>query len=322
MKGFLPLSMFVFSVSCDYPFFNDQKTEATVVAVSAFITDDSVFRVEVEPVADAFSTQTKTLSVEKVKVINRTTSEEFLLQPESDSSLVYTSADVIPQPGEVFTVEVYVVGANHPVTATDTVPKEKPGFRLVSTGVTASTDEAILLRSSAIFRFLPNKAKAVSYYEFFVMVTIYGSKWGKNNSPTAKQVLYLESTTSLITEEDYYPSNPVTNELGPPSLVFKCNGMTDSATIDFSYLTNLASDKDSIYTCYLDLNIQLREVSFSYYKYMTSLYCQYYAIDGNYIYGMTAPVTVYSNVENGTGIVAAFNSVSQTYYLKSKGYPK
>ncbi len=311
----------IFFVACDYPLFTAQKAEAPEIAVSAFFTADSVLRVKVEPVVNAFTNQPEMLQIEKVKVINRRTDQEFLLHPESDSSSVYTSAGVIPAEADVITIEAYVKGIDNPVTASDTVPEGKPFFRLVETRLTACKpygfDDDIYVRPSAVFRFMPNQKKQVSYYEFFVKVTEYGA--GATLSYREIERVYLETTSSLITAEDYYPSNPAVDELGPLSLLFKCKDANDSITIDFSYDTSFIGDLDSLYIPNHDLRIELREVSYSYYRYMTTYYCQQYAIDGNYIYGMPAPVTVYSNVENGAGIFAAYNSLSTTFYVKAKG---
>jgi len=311
----------IFFVACDYPLFTAQKAEAPEIAVSAFFTADSVLRVKVEPVVNAFSNSYEMVNIEKVKVIKRNTDQEFLLQSESDSSGVYTLPDLLPAPGDVLTFEAYVNGYDKPVTATDTVPEGKPDFRLVSTGLTACTpysfDDNVSLKPSAVFRFMPNRMRRVSYYEFLVDVTEYGAGGAYYYSDAEK--VYLATTSSLITAEDYYPSNPVVDELGPLSLLFKCKDITDSVTIDFSYYTSLFGDFDSLYTSNHDLRIELREVSYSYYKYKTTYYCQKYAIDGNYFYGMPAPVAVYSNLENGAGIFAAYNSLSTTYYVKAKG---
>ena len=318
------ISLFIFA-SCDYPFFNTQDKEEPNIAVSSFFTADSILRVKVEPVFNAFSNQPKTLTIEKVKVINRTTKEEFLLQLESNNSSVYTTTNVIPRSGDVFTAEVYINGEDNPVIATDTIPDEKPYFRLVNTGLTTCAPYGfyndISVKPSAVFRFIPNKMKSFSYYEFFVVIIEHGNNLWPQYPDTASEI-YLESTSAQITAEDYYPSNPVIDEVGPLSLLFKSSGFADSATINFSYYTSLSGDYDSIYIPNHDLCIELREVSYNYYKYMTSLYSQKYAIDGNYIYGMPAPVSVYSNVENGTGIFAAYNSISQTYYVKSIGVYK
>jgi len=322
----ISLFIFLFSAlfSCDYQLVESHENIAPQVAVSSFFTPDSLFRVKVEPVTDAFTSLSNSFEVKKVKVTNMKTDEVFQLEAESVFSPIYTSTKVIPKPGDIFKVEAFTDGNDEPVTAIDTIPDEKPYFRLIKTGVTSCApygmDNDINIKPMAIIKFMPNSKKEISYYEFFVVVTEYGNKFS-HWSPTTEQV-NLETTSAMITAEDYYPSNPVVDEVGPLSLPFKCINMQDSATIDFSYFTTVSSYKDTFYTCDIDLTIELREVSCAYYKYMTSLYNQQYAIDGNYIYGTPGPIKVFSNVENGTGVFAGYTSTVLTTHLEPVGYPK
>jgi hypothetical protein len=323
-KNILFISLLFTFASCDYPLVESRENGIPKVAVSSFFTPDSLFRVRVEPVTDAFTTLSNSLKVEKVKVTNMKTDEVFQLEAENDFSPIYTSPKVIPKPGDIFKVEAFTDGNDKPVTAIDTIPDEKPYFRLVKTGVTSCTPWGIYyeinIKPMAIFKFMPNKKKQTSYYEFFVLVTKYGNKFS-HWKPTTEQV-NLETTSAMITAEDYYPSNPVVDEVGPLSLLFKCSDIQDSVAIDFSYQTAIGGNQDSLFTLHIDLTIELREVSCSYFKYMTSLYNQQYAIDGNYIYGTPGPIKVFSNVENGTGTFAGYTSTILTTHLEPVGYPR
>jgi hypothetical protein len=63
-----------------------------------------------------------------------------------------------------------------------------------------------------------------------------------------------------------------------------------------------------------DLAIELRTVSYAYYRYKTALYKQRNAVRGDMVYGAASPVIVPSNVENGTGIFAGYTaSVRDTF---------
>lgn len=319
---FIPLLFAI--VSCDYSMVESRENVAPQLAVSSFFTPGSLFKVKVEPVTDAFTSLSDSFKVKKVKVTNMKTDEAFQLEAESDFSPIYTSTKVIPKSGDIFKIEAFINDNYKSVTAIDTIPDEIPNFRLIKTGVTSCApygiNNDIMFKPSAVFKFKPSSIKPISYYEFFVIVTEYGNKYS-HWSPTIRQV-NLETTSAMITAEDYYPSNPVVDERGPISLLFKCSNIHDSVAIDFSYSTTWSSYKDTFYTCDIDLTIELREVSSSYFKYMTSLYNQQYAIDGNYIYGTPGPIKVFSNVENGTGTFAGYTSTVLTTHLESVGYPK
>jgi hypothetical protein len=325
MKKNILFIFLLFSLaSCDYPLFESHKNVVPQVAVSSFFTPDSLFRVKVEPVTEAFTNQSNSLKVKKVKVTNMKSDEVFQLEAENAPSPIYTSTKVIPKLGDIFKVEAFIDGNDEAVTAIDTIPDEKPHFRLIKTGVTSCApwgiNNDINIKPMAIFKFIPNMKKQTSYYEFFVVITEYGAG-SAGWKPTTKQA-NLESTSLLITSEDYYPSNQVIDEPGPLSLLFKCLNIKDSISIDFSYLTTMLLTNDSIITANIDLTIGLREISFAYYKHMTSFYNQQSAILGNDIYGIPGPVTVYSNVENGTGTFAGYTSTVSTTHLESVGYPK
>jgi hypothetical protein len=323
MKNLLFTFLVFIIISCDYPLVDVQEATKPTIAISSFFCPDSVLKVKVEPVVDAFATLPVSMDIKRVKITNLNTNEKYLMSPEIGITNIYTSPSVILKPGDIYKVEAFTTGDNPAIIATDTIPFKKPDFRLVETGVTSCTpfgiNNDIRAKPSAVIRFKPNQNTSISYYEFFVIATTYGTKYGFWK--TGPEQVNLETTSDMITAEDYYPSNPVIDELGPLSLLFRCNNNHDSLTIDFSYFTSGSYSKDSIYTCNMDLTIELREVSYAYYKYKTSLYNQHYAIDGNYIYGVPAPVTVFSNVENGTGAFVAYSSVTKTFRLESKAYP-
>lgn len=326
MKKFktILIVLIVCIISCDYPFFNPQETKPPEVAISAFFTENSQLRIKIDPVVDAFTKLPIPLSIEKVIITNKSTGQDFFPKSLPDSSSIYVLQKMASNPGDILMVTVFIKGLDEPVYAMDTIPDKKPDFRLTDSGLTAcapySIDE-ITKKPYASLRLLPCQNKTVSYYEFFVSVISYGIN-AYTYHPIIDNKVYLESTSPLITSEDYYPSNPIMQDVGPLSLLFVAEENSDSITIDFSYCTVLNGDWDSLYVPNHDLCIDLREVSYAYYKYKTTLYHQKFTINGNGIYSLPSPVEVFSNVYNGTGAFAAYNSLSKTYYIKQMGVLK
>lgn len=94
----------------------------------------------------------------------------------------------------------------------------------------------------------------------------------------------------------------------PETLIFTdalFNGQTCDLTVN--YICSVYYDDNSI----LQTKVTLNHISEEYYKYVQSLTLYSYSLD-NTIWGGAEPINVYSNIENGFGIFAAYNSVTIT----------
>ena len=69
-----------------------------------------------------------------------------------------------------------------------------------------------------------------------------------------------------------------------------------------------------------ELTVEVRQISYAYYKYKTSLYKQKATIEGDEIFGGATPVNVYSNVSNGTGIFAAYTASTESKFIEEYEY--
>ena len=100
----------------------------------------------------------------------------------------------------------------------------------------------------------------------------------------------------------------------PRSLLFQCPDTGDSVTVEIIYGSTMAASMNEVISFAHELTIELRTVSYAYYRYKTALYKQRNAIRGDIVYGAASPVVVPSNVENGTGIFAGYTaSVRDTF---------
>jgi hypothetical protein len=307
--------------SCDYPSYSENANEEPHVAISSFFNTDSFFRVKIESVADAFSGKEGVFEIENVKIKNLVSKEVFVLKQQANAPRYFTSATLKPKPEEKFQIEIITNVSDKPVIANDSIPENPSLFRIVDTSVSIDPDgfgDAALIERTAVIKFLPVNDEKPNYYELAVYITNYPEK---NQSIYGKEYqVDLVSSTSIITSEDYYPAKTSVESDKPSSLLFKCQSVVDSIIVDFSYESYPEFLKEGSTSSAHDLRIELRHVSYAYYKYKTTLYKQINAIKGDIIYGASPPVTVYSNVENGTGIFAGYIATSYSTFIKKYVY--
>ena len=312
------LLFLVLFTACDYQSFTATELEKPKVAVSSFFSPDSVLRVKVTPVADAFTDSSKTLDVKEVKVTNQKTGQVVYLEKEDSSESVYTSAQLIPALGDVFKLEVQTSASAEPIVAVDSisamvVPFQIADIWVVVTDKSSGNNTAVGIRRNVNIRFMPVNDEEPVYLELLAFVTEYSDFSSMYKSSERQSA--LKTSTSFITLEDYYPSVTAMDALYPHSLLFKCPVSDDSLTVNFSYSTSMSFSSEGISGFAHDLRIELRQVSFAYYKYMTALLKQENALMGDILYGGAPPVMIPTNIENGTGVFAGYNATEYKTYI-------
>jgi hypothetical protein len=311
--------------ACNYQSFTATESEKPKVAVSSFFSPDSVIRVKVTPVADAFTDSSKTLDVKEIKVTNQKTGQIAYLEKEDSSESVYTTAQLIPVLGDVFKLEVLTSASDEPIVAVDSICATVTPFRLASAGVDVddrsrgNTIECYINRTGVI-RFLPVGSEDLQYYELNVYVEniaedLPDSFWREHR-------VTLTSSTSIVTSEDYYPSKTAIASYNPHALLFKCNSGNDSVSVDFVYGSIMIGSSAGWKSCAHNLRIELRRVSYAYYKFATAWAKQENAMIGDILYGGAPPVLIPSNVENGTGVFAGYNATEYKTFIEKYIYEK
>ncbi len=323
-KIIILLSLVLFT-ACNYSSFKATELEEPKVAVSSFFSPDSIIRVKVTPVVDAFTDSSKTLVVKEVKVTNLKTGQVVYLEKEDSSESVYTSAQLIPALGDVFKLEVLTSASDEPIVAVDSICATVVPFRLASTGVDVddrsrgNTIECYINRTGVI-RFLPVGSEDPQYYELNVYVEniaedLPDSFWREHR-------VTLTSSTSIVTSEDYYPSKTAIASYNPHTLLFKCSPGNDSVSVDFVYGSIMIGSSAGWKSCAHNLRIELRRVSYAYYKFATAWAKQENAMIGDILYGGAPPVLIPSNVENGTGVFAGYNATEYKTFIEKYIYEK
>ncbi len=324
MKKLFSFLVIMVLYACNYSSIEDQNSSKPEIAVNSFFANDSIIKLKVCTTTNLFTeSNQKGLSFD-IKIINET-SNEFLTSNVLNDSVyfLHTANNINPNMGDILKIEIQDKNTNYKSSASDTIPSSHVDFKLVKTSFKSCAlyggNNEINIQPYGVIKFLPS-SKNSCYYELIVSIIEYGI--GTISYTPRSWHAYLESTSNLITSEDYYPSNPIVNDRGVESLIFKCQNITDSISVDFSYFTSILSTETDYITANYDLTIELREVSYNYYKYLTSLYSQKSVLLGNSIYGNPGTVTVYSNIINGTGIFASYTSTDTTIHIESVTYPR
>ena len=309
--------------ACDYQSFTATELEEPKVAVSSFFSPDSVLRVKVTPVADAFTDLSETLDVKEVKVTNQKTGQVVYLEKEDSSESVYTTEQFVPALGDIFKLEVQTNASDEPIVAVDSICATVVPFRLVSTGVNVDDRSkgntiAIGIDRTGIIRFLPIGNEVPSYYELAVYVEDIDEDLPV--SFRREHQVCLTSSTSIVTSEDYYPSKTAIASYDPHTLLFKCNSGKDSVLVDFVYRAAVISSSSGCKSSAHNLRVELRQVSYAYYKYTTAWAKQENAMIGDILYGGAPPVMVPTNIENGTGVFAGYNATEYKTFIDEYVY--
>ena len=117
----------------------------------------------------------------------------------------------------------------------------------------------------------------------------------------------LWTNEKIITEEPWYPSVLSFDSKLPQRLLFndkQINGTEKQ--IVFYFTPEQVIDKGKLKIRYSIIDIYLRSVTAEYYRYYTTLLQHKYNQKGDFFYGLSEPLNVFTNVENGYGIFAGF----------------
>jgi len=325
MKKIYLIFLAILVTACDYPIFDSQKESEPKVAISSFFCPDSVIRVKVSPVTDAFTDSSATVEIKEVKLTNQKTGKVAYLENEVGSESVYTIDQLVPANGDVLKIEVVTGASDEAIVALDSIGESIVPFRLVDIGVTVDDRSSGNTISCTIYhtgtvKFLPVGDSKTHFYELIIFVSEQSEEEMFSSEPYQAN---LHSNTSFVTSEDYYPSKNSIQAYYPKSLLFKLTGESkDSVLLDYTYLNSSLFTDNKMNSIAHNLRVELRTVSYAYYHYKTSRYKQRNAIIGDIIYGAAPPVMVPSNVENGTGIFAGYNVTAIDTFIQEYDYQR
>lgn len=285
------------------------------IAVSSVLNPDSSISLSCMLTNAAYSTKPTSIpTIKKAILYNITTNKVHNLnQTKRNNILLLSNNDLYPKRGCVYKVEVETTNPTANIVIFDTVPNEQPRITDVKISPIQNTSNFF-----GTVSFIPVISNSIAYYELVIFYQETGLLFP--NPPSQFWQTTLKTSDRVVTQEDYYPSLLMLEAQNPQSLLFRLNKNSSINTINFEYSAGAEGYSDHVSSVDNNLRIELRVVSYNYFRYKTSLYKQKYAAEGDLLYGMSAPVKVYSNVSGGVGILGSYCKTDTTVFVKGKSY--
>ncbi len=289
---FIGMSMII--VSCtktvDYHFPENEKK----LVINSFFTSDSTFMILVSHTLPILQSGTPIVDNAEVKLYENGVFKENL----SYSNDFYYSVSK-PVIGKNYKIEA--TAPNYPqVSANDTMP-DNP--QLLQTEFIKDFDivtenDGQTNNISRLKCLINDNLQIKRYYE----IVVYIRYWGDYSQQFyIDRVSYKKNNDEIINNEnliDYHPDSIIfTNEL------FTSN----QQNINVDFFSRITGDPN------FQVITVFRQVSKTYFDYRKSLTLhEYFQNNDDEIWGSPAPVDLFTNIQNGEGVFAAYNEVRDT----------
>lgn len=286
------------------------------VAVTSILNPDSSISLSCLSTYAAYSTRaatTPTISKAILYDITNNTAHN-LNQKKRNNIIILSKSNSYPKNGSIYQLVLKTTNPAANIIITDTIPIVKPDITNVKISSIQNTSDFF-----GTVTFKPIISKKNTYYELVIFRQERGDGLASNSIEPFWQTT-LKTSDHIITQEDYYPNQLLLEAEQPQSLLFRLNNNSLVNTINFEYSAGTSYYNSTISSIDNNLRIELRVVSYNYFRYKTTLYKQKYAAEGDLLYGMSAPVKVYSNVSGGVGILGSFCKTDTTVFVEGKTY--
>jgi hypothetical protein len=293
------------------------------VILSDFSTADHIVIKAAYTVPAFNNSEHDTIDVPNIKnaiIKNLSTGEKKEFYKDSDNNSLYVSKISIKE-GDSYQVNFNFEKRQTQVSASDTVPFTSYIESLKVIPESQNIDNNSLFH--VILNITPSlNAELANYYAVNILTQITDTI-DETGAPIDSVMLIpqkadLYSDNPLIKKEPYYPSVLQFNAKQPVTLFFNKFHDNKKFIFDFYYLAPGVTVSDLEGNEYTELFnhtacIFLKTISYNNYKYNTSRLIQFYAREGDPLYGAGLPVNVYSNINGGTGIFSSFVTDSVIY---------
>lgn len=211
----------------------------------------------------------------------------------------YYVSSIFPQTGNEYRLEVSA--PNYPSINCSNIVPERVIIDTASVINYIGTDANGAPMAEITLSFSDNENE-VNYYE--ISATSPGTLTG---------YFRLSANDDAITSESYYPSVLMFDRKNPAFLPFKdikFNGTQKELKIIYTppYSLYVSENNETRFIDSHLIEINLYSVSEDYYKYRATYLQHINNQNGDVLFGMNEPINVYSNIENGYGIFAAYQS--------------
>lgn len=294
------LSLIIVFTSCEMVVNFDVPFEKPDIVVNAIINPDSVFTIELSE--SAFILDNKFGNANFPAILNADikvfANGNELNTPFHLNNGVYVIQNYYPQPGVKYEIRVNIEGYDE-VSVTDKIPPEEASFELKDFVLSEGEYDEIIPR----FNLIINDQPGSNYYEF----RVFGEQILYDYStdpPTPMDTTLLPIT---LTSDDPVISD-IFDEYYGDKILFNdklYDGKNYSLPVSMNYFPYYPEDNNSQQE--IRLIISLKNVSEAYFNYNISLELQQQT-DGD---PFTEPVPVFSNVENGLGIMGSYIGKSE-----------
>lgn len=268
--------------------------------ISTFFQPDSTFAVLISSTIAAYSeTNINPFTVDYAYITDLKTNTNYLLHKISSSDF-WTNLELAPQIENQYKINISMNQQSIKIEAIDSVPKQKEvsGFEVTN----------IVNESKNKVKFQINTNNLI--YEYCYFEIIFSSRYPTVGTDTNFSQQNIHSSNPIITSEEYYPSLLLFGASTPQSLLFKLKSGSGLVDLDFFYyISGESGYYGTLYYAH-NIHVEIRFVSYDYYRYKTTLYKQQYATSGDILYGLAAPVDLHSNLIGGRGIFAGYSKIS------------
>ena len=271
------------------------------LVVNALFSPDSVFKIYVSHTVPLSEPIPPPIENAEVSLYENGVFSETLTYRNS-----HYYATIKPIAGNRYKIVVRAPGFQ-PVLAEDTVP-EKP--RLLQTdfirNAGTDTDEnGYLFHYSRLKCHIGDSLQKRNYYEIIILIR----QWDDAaQTYRLESVVYRKNNDRIINSEQLIDYNP-------SSLIFSNKAFQNTnQEIDIDFYSYIVDEED---TRDFQIVIILRRISRSHYLYKKYLTLFYNSEFEDELWSSPRPVNLYSNVQNGTGIFAAFNEVRDTLNISN-----
>ncbi|MBN2890344.1 MAG: DUF4249 domain-containing protein [Bacteroidales bacterium] len=277
MRVIIFLSLILLFLSCTKQIEITQKFHDPKYVVNCLFSNDNIFEINLTKSIQINDTNTYVVKNAEIELFENGVFVENLFW--NDSSKKYNST-IFPTSNKIYTI-VVTTDDNIVLTATDTLPSRVEITELSYNQFAYINDEADLMSENTLY--FNTNLQAINFYQIMMFFDIENFPFNWENLKSRDSIILKEqtftySTKYLIFSDKIFYQNP--------------------SSISFSFK----------YSDFSPLNyiIQFKRISYSYFMFKKMLRLHIDNQNSDIWDGVSDPVQMYSNIENGYGIFAGY----------------
>jgi hypothetical protein len=307
MKVLFSSLFFLGLIACDTEIEIEMPKTESKLALDAVFTPFSpystVFNFKLYPSYDVLDTaDSEQIKDALVLFYHNGVLENTLIFDEDNEGYV-SSEFYFPEAGQSYAIKVYKEGFDT-LTASSYVPEQVPIDTVSVTALAGVGQDSENLAYSSVSLTFTDPENEENYYEITV----------KDVGIDPYQIWTSEP---IITQEAYYPSDLTLDKEYPERLLFndtEINGEKKTIVVYYEPPQRIYGS-GQVYVSSHIIYVYLNSVTKEYYDFFTSALLQINNREGDLFYGLSEPVEVSTNVNNGYGVFAGYNTDAKIIYV-------